>query len=171
MHEFFDFGKDYIETALAVDGFAYGIVHLPSAVDGQHDVFHFAVEKIDGVVIEKKGVCGGCKQKLFAVLFALFAGVGHHVFYDVEAHERFAAEEIGFENAAFAAVGYQKVYRLFCRLFAHEFARRVIGSFVGETIAAAKIAVVADVYAQSLYLVGLDGIRFNLFRFEKAAVF
>ena len=80
------------------------------------------------------------------------------------------------EHAAVAAVGYEEIYRLFRRLFAHELARGVVCALIGKAIAAAQVAVVADMYAQRLYIARLDGAggRFGRVQqplpFERTAV-
>ena len=105
------------------------------------------------------------------MLFALLARVRHNIFDCAEAHQGFAAEEVGFEHLAVAAVCDEEVDGLFSRLLAHKFAGGMIGAFVCEAVAAAHIAVVADMYAQRLYLVRLDGVNGRFGRVQKALSF
>ena len=86
----------------------------------------------------------------------------------MQAHQRFAAEEIDFEHSAIAAVFNQEIYCALCRPLAHKFALGMIRALVGEAIAATEVTVVTDMYAQRLDLVRFDGARRRLFLEQQA---
>ena len=85
-HEFFDVFYDQIKAALAVFGLSYCVVHLFSAVEAKHHVFHFAVKKVYCVVVKQKRVSGCGKKEFFADLVRLRTGVRHNVFDCLQAH-------------------------------------------------------------------------------------
>ena len=99
---------------------------------------------------------------------SLLFGVVHRLFDDVEIHERFAAEKVGFENFATARIFDEKIDRLFRRFQAHELAAGVVGAFVGKAVFAAQVAIVADVQAQRLDLVRFGRRDFHLFLKKQA---
>ena len=73
---------------------AEAIVNLFAAVQTQHHVAHLSVGKVDDVVIDQHAVGGQGKAEVFSGLPLAHAGIGNQLFYGVEVHQRFAAEEI-----------------------------------------------------------------------------
>ena len=98
-------------------------------------------------------------------------GVIDRLFNHGEIHQRLAAEKIHFEDFSPAAVFDEKIHRRFRGFLAHELAGGMIRALVREAVAAAKIAVVADMNTERLYLVALHGIGLYLFLEQKSLFF
>ena len=142
-------------------------MHFLAPVQAENDVFHLLVEELRHIVLEQKPVRGEGEQELFAPLCRLFLSVIDGFLYDVEIHERLAAEKVRFEDLAVARIFDEEVDGLFGDFQAHELAAGVVGALVGEAVFAAQVAVVTDVQAERLDLVRLDGVRLDLLREQK----
>ena len=146
-------------------------MNLFSSVEGEDDVFHFLVEKFNRLVVQKERIGRSREQEFLSDLGGLLLGVIDGLFEHGKIHERFAAEKVHFEDLALPAVCDEEIHRRLSGLLAHELAGGVIRALVRKAVAAAKIAVVADMNTERLYLVALHGIGLYLFLEQKSLFF
>ena len=148
-----------VERALAVDHGAHVVVHLAAAVDGEDDVVHLAVQKLDALVGQAQGVGGDGELEMLVVLLFQLAGVEHQVVHHVVVHQRFAAEEVHLQLMAVAGMGHQPVERFLARLQRQKRALAVEVARGGKAVAAAQVAVVRRVQAHGLDDAGLADVE------------
>ena len=132
-----------VVAARAVDALSHSVIDVLASVNGENNVAHFLVDKVDLVRIEEHTVrCYGEAEVLVVFLF-LGTAVFNELFYNVPVHERFAAEEVNFKVLSSDRFFKQEVERLFARFKIHvHSAARAVVALRSKAVFAAEVAVV-----------------------------
>ena len=83
--------------------------------------------------------------------FFLLARVLDYLLYNVEIHERFAAEKVKLEVAAVSGLLDKKIYRLFACFKVHQRSALAVIALAREAVFTAQVAVLSYKQAHSLY--------------------
>ena len=95
-----EFGNDAVPASLTGIVYAEAVVNLAATVEAEDDVAHLTVSKLYNVVVDENAVCRERESEIFARFLFDGARIGNEPFYDVEVHQRLAAEEIDLEIPA-----------------------------------------------------------------------
>ena len=129
---------------------AVAVVYLAPAVQAQHHVAHFAVGKLNHVIVNQHPVGGERKAEALAGRPLDAAGIGHQALDHIPIHQRLAAEKVHLQVAPRTRVRHQKIQRLPAHLKAHHGPLAVIFALAGKAVGAVEVAGVGDVQAERL---------------------
>ena len=130
---------------------AQTVVDLAASVKAEHHVRHFAVCKVDHIVVDEHSVRREREAEILFFLLFDAARIHDELLHDIPIHERLAAEEVHLEIPPCSRIFNEKIERAPTDVKAHQRAVAVKFALTCEAVGAVQIAGVGDVKAERFY--------------------